>query len=60
MDSLPLNAFPAIDRQGLSAVVTARLRDMIVEGTLKPGMRLNERVLCEQLSISRTPLREAF
>lgn len=41
-------------------MVTARLRDMIVEGTLKPGMRLNERVLCEQLSISRTPLREAF
>jgi len=60
MDSIPLDAFPTIDRQGLSAVVTMRLRDMIVEGTLKPGMRLNERVLCEQLSISRTPLREAF
>ena len=41
-------------------MVTARLREMIVEGTLKAGTRLNERVLCEQLSISRTPLREAF
>ena len=60
MPSLPPDAFPTIDRQGLSAVVTTRLRDMIVEGTLTPGMRLNERVLCEQLSISRTPLREAF
>jgi DNA-binding GntR family transcriptional regulator len=37
-----------------------RLRDMIIEGTLAPGTRLNERVLCEQLMVSRTPLREAF
>lgn len=49
-----------IDRQGLSSAVTARLRDMIVEGRLMPGARLNERVLCEQLLVSRTPLREAF
>jgi DNA-binding GntR family transcriptional regulator len=27
---------------------------------LAPGTRLNERVLCEQLQVSRTPLREAF
>ena len=60
MNSTPSTGFSSIDRQGLSAVVTARLRDMIVEGSLKPGTRLNERVLCEQLSISRTPLREAF
>ena len=33
---------------------------MIIEGTLPPGTRLNERVLCEQLMVSRTPLREAF
>jgi DNA-binding GntR family transcriptional regulator len=33
---------------------------MIVEGTLQPGTRLNERMLCEQLNVSRTPLREAF
>jgi len=51
---------PSIDRQGLSAAVCARLRDMIVEGVLAPGTRLNERVLCEQLNVSRTPLREAF
>ena len=50
----------SIDRQGLSAAVTARLRDMIVEGALPPGTRLNERMLCEQLNVSRTPLREAF
>jgi DNA-binding GntR family transcriptional regulator len=50
----------SIDRLGLSAAVCARLREMIVEGVLAPGTRLNERVLCEQLNVSRTPLREAF
>lgn len=50
----------SIDRQGLSGAVTTRLRTMIVEGALAPGVRLNERVLCEQLAVSRTPLREAF
>lgn len=50
----------AIGRQALHAAVVARLRDMITEGVLAPGQRLNERVLCEQLDISRTPLREAF
>jgi DNA-binding GntR family transcriptional regulator len=49
-----------IDRQGLASAVTMRLRDMIIEGTLPAGTRLNERVLCEQLAVSRTPLREAF
>ena len=48
------------DRQTLTAAATARLREMIVQGELAPGARLNERVLCEQLLVSRTPLREAF
>jgi DNA-binding GntR family transcriptional regulator len=60
----PTSSLPArpavIDRQGLASAVTVRLRDMIIEGTLTPGTRLNERVLCEQLMVSRTPLREAF
>jgi DNA-binding GntR family transcriptional regulator len=33
---------------------------MIVHGRLNAGERLNERLLCEQLAISRTPLREAI
>ncbi len=40
--------------------VAARLRDLIVEGRLAPGERLNERVLCERFAVSRTPLREAI
>ena len=50
----------AIETRLLAAAVTERLRDMIVEGELPPGLKLNERVLCERLRISRTPLREAI
>ena len=44
----------------LHATVVGRLRDLIVEGELPAGARLAERLLCERLGISRTPLREAF
>lgn len=57
---LSASLLPSIDRRSLSAAVTARLRDLIVEGALLPGARLNERVLCAQLEVSRTPLRDAF
>jgi len=38
----------------------ARLRQLIVEGSIEPGTKLNERALAEQLRVSRTPLREAI
>ncbi len=48
-------------RDGLKhADVAAQLREMILTGELAAGTRLNERVLCESLRVSRTPLREAF
>ncbi|MFK7966276.1 MAG: GntR family transcriptional regulator [Burkholderiaceae bacterium] len=48
-------------RDGLKhADVAAQLREMILTGDLAAGARLNERVLCESLRVSRTPLREAF
>lgn len=40
--------------------VYARLRAMLVDGTIAPGAKLNERELCARLEISRTPLREAI
>lgn len=44
----------------LHEAVTARLRDLIVEGHLREGSRIVEKEICEKLRISRTPLREAF
>ena len=44
----------------LPAKVASRLRDMIVQDVLTPGQRIRERILAEQLEVSRTPLREAL
>src|SRR6218665_3986423 len=49
-----------ISRLALHDQVAARLRTMLVEGRIQPGAKLNERELCEQLRVSRTPLREAI
>ena len=37
-----------------------RIRSDIVSNVLTPGQPLNERVLSEQLKISKTPIREAI
>jgi DNA-binding GntR family transcriptional regulator len=48
-----------IERSSLHGELVTRLRDLVVEGELTPGTRLNERLLCERFGVSRTPLREA-
>ena len=40
--------------------VADRLRELIFGGSLTPGSFIDEPALCEQLGISRTPLREAL
>ncbi|MER1967261.1 GntR family transcriptional regulator [Castellaniella sp. GW247-6E4] len=49
-----------VARLRLHEAVVERLRNSIIEGALAPGVKLNERELCETLAISRTPLREAL
>src|ERR1700748_3341808 len=49
-----------IKPQGLHKLVVEQMQQMIIEGALAPGTRLNERMLCEKLGVSRTPLREAL
>jgi DNA-binding GntR family transcriptional regulator len=51
---------PRMERQRLHDAVVEHLQRLIIEGVLTPGMKLNEREVCERLGISRTPLREAM
>jgi DNA-binding GntR family transcriptional regulator len=55
-----VQAITPIPRRPLHEEAIDRLRELIVQGMLAPGERLNERVLCQSLGISRTPLREAL
>ncbi|NLO88803.1 MAG: GntR family transcriptional regulator [Clostridia bacterium] len=44
----------------LRDIVFEALREAIIDGTLKPGERLMELQLAEELGVSRTPIREAI
>jgi DNA-binding GntR family transcriptional regulator len=56
----PLSAAAPIQRIPLHDEVLRKLGGLILRGELAPGSRVPERALCEQLGISRTPLREAL
>jgi DNA-binding GntR family transcriptional regulator len=56
---VPAGAEP-IRRLSLHDQVATRVRDMIIEGGLEPGSRINEGALGASLGVSRTPLREAL
>lgn len=49
-----------LQRSPLHDDVTEALKEMIVAGTLKPGVKIAEQPICLKLGISRTPLREAL
>lgn len=52
---------PAGRRKGqLHTEAASQLRRMILSGELPPGSRMRELQLCEQLGVSRTPVREAL
>ena len=50
----------AIQRRTLHDEVVDRMRDMIVEGQLASGARINESEECQRLGVSPTPVREAI
>lgn len=49
-----------IARMTLHDAALNQIRDMIIEGKLAPGMRINEGQVGAMLGVSRTPLREAI
>ena len=59
MADLTTLRLPQITRHPLHEEAADRLRELIVQGRLGPGTRLNERLLCVQFGVSRTPLRDA-
>jgi len=51
---------PAIVRKTLHDELVSVVRNMIIEGELRPGSRIAELRLCSRFGVSRTPLREAL
>jgi DNA-binding GntR family transcriptional regulator len=54
------NRAETLDRPNISEALVVTLREMIVDGRLPAGERLNEVQLAARLGVSRTPLREAL
>jgi DNA-binding GntR family transcriptional regulator len=57
-DGVPLSL--QVRRESTAEQVAGALRDVIVDGSLAPGMRLPEGPLSEQLGVSRNTVREAL
>jgi len=53
------NPIESLSRPALAVELTDRLRGLIMEGELKPGEKIPERLLTERYGVSRTPVREA-
>ncbi|MEO1284180.1 MAG: GntR family transcriptional regulator [Pseudomonadota bacterium] len=55
-----MNLTESIKRPSLHEELVERLRNLIVEDVLKPGIKVPEKELCDAFGVSRTPLREAL
>lgn len=60
MNNSHLNKLEIRNYKPLGEVVFEYLRESILNGTLRPGERLMEISLAEQMGVSRTPVREAI
>ncbi|GAA3967297.1 GntR family transcriptional regulator [Actinomadura viridis] len=62
-DTLSSDIFIGVERapgESLGYFATRVLRDKIVEGTLRPGQRIFQEAIAEQLGLSRIPVRDAL
>jgi DNA-binding GntR family transcriptional regulator len=50
----------SFDRQNISEELADKIREMIIDGGIPAGSRINEVHLARDLGVSRTPLREAI
>lgn len=51
---------PQADTESLTELAVGVIRDRILDLTLAPGQRVNEKMLMERFGLSRTPAREAL
>ncbi len=55
-----LHSVEALERKSLHEELVMRLRDILLENEFQAGDKVPEKALCEQLGVSRTPMREAL
>lgn len=55
-----LSKMQAIGKSPLTTIVYENIKKAIVTGDIKPGTRITEAKISEQLEVSSTPVREAF
>jgi DNA-binding GntR family transcriptional regulator len=59
MSHAEVGSIETLSRPALAVELTDRLRTLIMEGELKPGEKIPERLLTVRFGVSRTPVREA-
>ena len=50
----------ALEGRPTAQLIADQLRELIVQGSIRPGQQINESLLSSQLNTSRSPLREAL
>lgn len=55
-----VKAFAPTNRSNLKKGVAQHIRDLILAGELRPGVRLDQNALADSLGVSRVPVREAL
>lgn len=57
---MSISKIETVGRQPLNIIVYENIKKAIIEGEIRPGTRLTETKVGEQMNVSTTPVREAF